>query len=116
SGVWQETTGNIQRITIKETGMSPGGECALAIFEVAPPGQLPAYQPQLWYYSPSPEDATQYEFAPAATPPNMMSRLSGTDWIKAWHDILDEELELASRLDTTINLPQRNLEETTEEG
>lgn len=102
SGEWERTTSKITRIDV-QTGMSTYGECALALFDVA--GE---FQPQLWYYTISGDSVT---FDAAATPPNMVNKLSGTDWIKAWHSILDEERELAARPDTPVQLPQRNLDE-----
>ena len=41
----------------------------------------------------------------------MMDRLSGADWIAAWHKILEEELALAHLPDEDLTLAQKNLDE-----
>ena len=78
-----------------QTGTSPLGQaCVLAIFSVGS-----TFQPQLWYYEPG-EEVT---FEAAASPPDIMDRLAGDDWIKGWHDILTEEVELASALEEDVD-------------
>jgi hypothetical protein len=103
SGIWASSLEDLGRISIV-TGLSPyGQECALAIFEVGHD-----FEPQLWYYS---STGAGYEFEAALTPPDMMDRLSGADWIAAWHKILEEELALAHLPDEDLTLAQKNLDE-----
>ncbi|MHC4785056.1 MAG: hypothetical protein ACYTE6_03745 [Planctomycetota bacterium] len=100
SGAWSATTDQISQIDV-ETGRSPDGEeCVLAVFYV---GQ--EFQPQLWYYT---AEADGAEFAAVAAPPNLMERLSGSEWITAWFDILEQELALADEPDEEFVVPQRN--------
>jgi len=97
SGVWEETIAGISEIAI-ETGSGPYEEkCALAIFEING-----GFQPQLWYYASSAEG---YRFDAAPTPPGMIDKLYGDDWIALWHRILEEEIELANRPDEEFDLP-----------
>jgi hypothetical protein len=104
SGAWAETTDQISRIDV-ETGSSPEGEpCALAIFYVSH-----QFQPQLWYYTVEDEGA---EFAAVAAPPDLMNRLSGSDWISVWFDILQQELALADEPDEEFVPPQRNVSDS----
>jgi hypothetical protein len=100
TGAWSTSTEQISRIEV-ETGRSPDGEeCALAVFYV---GQ--EFQPQLWYYT---VEADGAEFAAVAAPPNLMDRLSGSDWIAAWFDILEQELALADEPDEEFAVPQKD--------
>ena len=105
SGAWEETTSHITRIDV-QSGQSPTGQaCALAIFYVADD-----FQPQLWYYETHEDSAT---FDAVAAPPNIMERLSGTDWIAAWFDLLAEELALADMPDEEFAAPQKNYGDNT---
>ena len=64
-----------------------------------------SFQPQLWYYTATVDDVT---FDAIATPPDILYRLSGADWITAWFDLLDEELALADAPDEEFTVPQKN--------
>jgi hypothetical protein len=104
SGAWAEATSRIEEIRV-ETGRSPEGQdCALAVFYVADD-----FQPQLWYYTVGSDGAV---FDAVAAPPNMMSKLSGSDWITAWFDILEQELALADKPDEEFAVPQKDYTET----
>jgi hypothetical protein len=39
----------------------------------------------------------------------MMDRLSGSDWIVAWHKILDDEAKLAAEPDAEMAIVQRDI-------
>ena len=100
SGTWAEHTSKISQVEV-ETGRSPDGEdCALAILYVGDD-----FQPQLWYYT---VEADGAEFAAVAAPPDMMNRLSGSDWITAWFAVLEEELALADKPDEDFSVPQQD--------
>jgi hypothetical protein len=99
SGQWKSACGSISLIEV-QTGPSPDGRnCALAVITLGS-----SFQPQLWYYA-SDEDKYTYEAAP--TPPGILDKLSGADWIAAWHRIIEEELALADKPDEDIVAPQR---------
>ncbi len=102
SGAWSETTARIEQIDV-QTGHSPGGglACALAVFFVGS-----SFQPQLWYYT---IDENGAVFDAVATPPNLMDRLYGDDWIARWFEILDEELALADKPDEEFVIQQQDL-------
>ncbi len=103
SGTWRETVADITRIEI-QTGISPYDQkCALGVFHVG--GE---FQPQLWYYS---SDADGFMFEAAATPPDIMDKLSGADWIAAWHQILVDELARADDPDEVVEVAQRNYDD-----
>ena len=106
SGAWDKTVKAIQSIEI-QTGNHEENKCALAVIEVSDGGNF-SYQPQLWYFTTETEDEVQFEAAP--TPPGIMDRLSGDDWIAAWHQILEEEAMLAMRNDEIEEFQQRNVE------
>lgn len=96
---WDETVSGIREILV-ETGAGPTGEsCALAIFDVRGEDQ-----PQLWYYTTSADalNTNGYLFDAAATPPNIIDQLHGDDWIARWHEILEEEVQLAIKPDEDI--------------
>ncbi len=102
SGALRRTASGITRIEI-QTGISPYDQkCALGIFHVG--GE---FQPQLWYYHYSPDD-DGFIFDAAPTPPDIMDKLSGADWIAAWHQILVDELARADDPDEVIEVAQRN--------
>ena len=108
AGSWQETVSRISRVEI-QTGLSPlGQKCALGVFHVGS-----GFQPQLWYYE---ELLGEYVFEAAATPPGIMERLSGTDWIAAWHDILAQEIARADEPDEEFEIPQRTFDEQEDKG
>jgi len=102
SGQWASTTGDmIDRIEIR-TSRSFEGQCALALFEIDF-----EEQPQLWYYK---MEGGEYTFRAAPTPPNILQKLSGVDWIESWHEVLEQELALASKPDDEYTIEQVNLE------
>ncbi len=108
AGSWKETVSRISRVEL-QTGMSPlGQKCALGVFHVGT-----GHQPQLWYYE---EFSGEYVFEAAATPPGIIDRLSGTDWIAAWHDILEQELARANEPDEEFEIPQRTFDEEEKGG
>lgn len=101
SGVWVETTNQITRIDV-QTGSDPQDAsytCALAVIYVGN-----SYQPQLWHYGIDFEGA---RFDAAPTPPGMMDRLFGVDWIAAWFEVLREEEALANKPDEDYRAPQK---------
>lgn len=106
SGAWQKTVSQIQSIDI-QTGAHDVNKCALAVIEVGTGARM-SFQPQLWYYTTDDLSAT---FEAAPTPPGVMDRLSGEDWIAAWHQILDDEQQIAMLDEEMEALKQRNLEE-----
>jgi hypothetical protein len=108
SGAWKDTTSRIKRINVQTGTNSLAQNCALAVIEVAS-GSQTNFQPQLWYYTV--EDETP-NFEAAPTPPGIMDRLSGPDWIAAWHTILAEELALADKPETDYEVAQKNLDQS----
>ncbi len=105
-GVWEEVTGDsILEIQIM-TGRSPDGEyCALALFETE---QSLSLEPQLWQFDPRDVEPV---FSAVPSPPGMIDRLSGDDWITGWFEILDEEVELALKPDEDLEVPQVDLDQ-----
>jgi len=100
SGAWRETTANITRIDV-QTGSNPidtSDTCALAVVYVGS-----SFQPQLWHYGID-MDGARFDAAP--TPPGILDRLSGTDWIAAWFDVLAQEMALADRPDDDYRAAQ----------
>ena len=110
SGVWRETTANISRLDV-QTGSNPNDApdtCALAVIYVGS-----SFQPQLWHYGIDMEGA---RFDAAPTPPGILDRLSGTDWIAAWFDVLDQEMALANKPDDDYRVAQTVYATGTEGG
>ncbi len=100
SGGWETTTGDISRVDVR-TGEHAGESCALAVFWVGA-----GFQPQLWRYTTGIDEPT---FDAVATPPDIMSKLSGDDWIEAWFKLLDEELALADKLEEEFIVQKKDL-------
>jgi hypothetical protein len=100
-GAWKSSTERIQKVRV-QTGGNPqdaGELCALAIIEDGD-----TYQPQLWSFVSKPDGTAS--FRAIATPPGIMNRLSGDDWILAWFKILEEEMLLAQKPDEDLNAPK----------
>jgi len=106
SGAWTDATSKISGIDV-QTGTSPinGEPCALAVFYVDG-----GFQPQLWYYT---VDRDGAEFDAVATPPDLMDRLYGDNWIAAWFEILDEEMAMADKPDEEFIVAQREVGDDT---
>ncbi|MHC4947030.1 MAG: hypothetical protein ACYTG1_02040 [Planctomycetota bacterium] len=102
SGALDQAADETTRIELV-TGRGPyGQDCVIAVFEIGD-----GYQPQMWYYD---EEAADLVFEAALTPPNMVDRVHGSDWIGAWHDVLDAEMALADEPDESFDVAQRNLD------
>jgi hypothetical protein len=101
SGDWQRATGDAVKQVTVQCGSSEMGKCTLGLFETGA-----QFQPQLWYYMGTVGD---YRFEAAASPPGIVNRLSGSDWIAAWHKILAEELALADQPDDNVGPIQVDL-------
>lgn len=95
-GIFKKTTEAITRIDVR-CGRQDGGDCALAVFHVAE-----EFEPQLWVYT----AGDQPEFDAVATPPRIMEKLSGDNWIAAWYEVLKLELAKADEPDVVIELVQ----------
>lgn len=108
SGGWDAATGDaITRVEL-QSGHSPQGiDAVLALYE----DNDFNFQAQLWYYN-AEEDA--YTFEAVSSPPDIVNRLYGNDWIAAWHDILAQELALANQPDELVAMKQVNMDESTE--
>jgi len=108
SGGWEAAIENVRRVDVR-TGRSPrGDECVLAVFHVGMD-----FQPQLWLMEIRGGTA---EFDALPTPPDIMNRLSGADWIAAWLRVNEEELARADEPDEVVVVPQRDLTEPAEGG
>jgi hypothetical protein len=107
SGDWKAATSNIIGIDVR-TGTHPVvGDCALAVFMVDN-----QFEPQLWAYEVTGNPAADgAEFDAQPSPPNMMDRLSGNDWITAWFDILGEEMARATAPDEIVEIPTQDFTE-----
>lgn len=102
NGQFESATGKIRRIDIR-TGKStetPSKPCVLAVYDMGE-----RYEAQLWTYASSP---LGYQFEAVATPPNIMTKLSGDDWVTAWFELLKSDLELANKPDENPIIPQTN--------
>ena len=87
SGKWSETTDQITEILLEASKSPEGIPCVMAIFEIGD-----TYQPQLWYYD---AERGDFLFEAASSPPNIIDRLYGLDPIAVWHEIIQEEMDIA---------------------
>lgn len=99
NGQFKASTEPITRIDVR-CGPGGGDECALAVFHVGD-----EFQPQLWSYVVRGEAG---EFDAIATPPGVMEKLSGDEWISTWHAIVRAELAKADEPDQVLEIPQQN--------
>jgi hypothetical protein len=108
-GDWKETTDKITMIRL-ESGIDLEGEpCVLAVIQSGM-----HFQPQLWRYSSGTEK--EYIFDSVYAPPDMMNKLSGTDWITAWFKLIEAEMNLAQVPDEGLVPPQQILDDNTGSG
>ena len=94
--VFTKSSSAITRIDVR-CGPHDADDCALAVFHVGE-----EFEPQLWVYT----SADKVEFDSVATPPGIMEKLSGDNWIAAWFEILKLELAKADEPDAVIAVPQ----------
>lgn len=99
SGAFAKNVAGITRIDVR-CGSQEGNACSLAVFHVAD-----GFQPQLWVYKAADDSA---EFDAVATPPAIMEKLSGDNWIAAWYDILKLELAKANEPDEVVAVVQQD--------
>lgn len=114
---WETSTNGIENIRIS-TGPRPDivgvnvlpstRLAVLAIFMVN--GE---YQPTMWYLG---SGANGPEFSAAPTPPDILNRISGTDTIAAWHDVIREELARSQETDIDFRPPQQVLAQRQDPG
>lgn len=95
-GIFAKATAGITRVDVR-CGPQDSNDCALAVFHVGE-----EFEPQLWVYT----TGAQAEFDSVATPPGIMEKLSGDNWIAAWYEILRLELAKADEPDAVIEVPQ----------
>lgn len=103
-GDWKKSTDKITTVRL-ETGIDLEGEpCVLAIIQSGS-----HFQPQLWHYEAGTEK--EYIFDSVYAPPDMMNKLSGTDWITEWFKIIEAEMALAQVPDEDLAPAQQILDE-----
>ena len=104
-GLWDEATESIEEIELF-SGTGPAGNKAVFAAYVRDAED----EAQLWYYD---GERADFTFQAVATPPAMMSRLSGDGQgqIEQWHTILAAELALALTPDVEVVLPTEEEEE-----
>lgn len=105
-GIFKKTTESITRIDVR-CGRQDGNDCTLAVFHVAED-----FEPQLWVYT----AGDTPEFDSVATPPRIMDKLSGENWIAAWYEVLKLELAKADEPDVVIELVQSDFSTEDDSG
>ncbi|HMN96211.1 MAG TPA: hypothetical protein PKC43_07850 [Phycisphaerales bacterium] len=106
SGLWEPVIAQITRCDVR-TGETRNGRVALAVFHVGR-----NFQAQLWTYETAPEP----EFSAEPTPPNIIDRLSGDDWIASWYAVLEEEMRKANEPDEVVVIRSTVLDENPAES
>ncbi len=99
-GAWIDATESIERVDVRTGRNELGDDCVLAVFHVGM-----AFEPQLWTYEVSSYGS---EFAAEPTPPGIIDKLSGSDWIAAWYRILADELARAEEPDEQVTVRSVN--------
>jgi hypothetical protein len=104
AGEWPKAIDGVSRVDVR-TGRSPEGDpCMLAIFHTGL-----EFQPQLWLTEVRGDEAT---FDALPTPPDIMNRLSGSDWIAAWFEVNRAEIARADEPDEAVVVPQQDFSES----
>jgi hypothetical protein len=103
-GAWTQATEAIDRVDLRTGRNEFGDDAVLAMFHVGFD-----FEPQLWTYEVSDLGS---EFAAEPTPPGIVNRLSGSDWIAAWYRILQEEMALADEPDEQVAIRSVNHDNT----
>ncbi|MSR18154.1 MAG: hypothetical protein EXS00_03130 [Phycisphaerales bacterium] len=101
-GSWNNATSKLELIELR-CGQRPSDSrpCVLAIMHAEE-----LEQPGLWNYILEADKAT---FDAEPTPPDIASKLSGSNWIESWYAVLDGYLALAAKADETVALPQTSM-------
>ncbi|MGA1045227.1 MAG: hypothetical protein ACO3ZY_08510 [Phycisphaerales bacterium] len=103
AGEWPKAVEGVSRVDVR-TGRSPEGDaCVLAIFHTGL-----EFQPQLWLTEVRGDEAT---FDALPTPPDIMNKLSGSDWIAAWFEVNRGEIARADEPDEAVAVPQQDFTE-----
>jgi hypothetical protein len=105
-GIFKKTTEEITRIDVR-CGRQDSNDGTLAVFHVAED-----FEPQLWVYT----SGDKPEFDAVATPPGIMEKLSGENWIAAWYEVLKLELAKADEPDVVIEPVQSDYSTKDDEG
>ncbi len=108
NGAWRAATAALTKIECR-CGKRPedGRDCLLAIM-IAGDNETPT----LWNFTVG--DSTA--FAAEPTPPGIMNRLSGEDWIEAWYKELERVIALANEPDEVLTMVQVKVGEATDTG
>lgn len=101
SGQWEDTVEDIGRVELQFGRGPEGADFVLAVFYVDMD-----FQPQLWRYERQQGEAM---FTSVATPPGIMDELYGDNWIVRWHEVLQEEMQLAMEPDEEVVIPQQDV-------
>ena len=104
SDEFQTTAENILAVNV-ETGMSPrGDDVVLGVFMVNED-----FQPTLWSYEVAGDPANGgATFDAEPTPPDIINKLHGDNWIQVWYSILGDELARADELDEAVEMPSQD--------
>jgi hypothetical protein len=103
SGQFTDLAAKIKKIDIQTGDGMYDKVCALAVFDLTTLQKID-FQPQLWSYT---QAGGQFVFEAESCPPNMIDRLSGSDWIKSWFEVLKREMEIAEQPDEVIVIQKR---------
>ncbi len=108
SGGFAKSTGaSIARIDVR-CAREAGNSCTLAVFHVGE-----GFEPQLWSYTTT---GSTPEFDSIATPPSIMDKLSGDNWIASWFEVLKLELAKADEPDEVPEMPKEDFTKEEEES
>lgn len=111
SDAFEQATQGIMAINV-QTGRSPIGDCALALFMVD--GEFEA---QLWTYQVDGDpaaDGARFDSVPAS--PDIVDHLSGDDWIAAWVEVMEGEWARALEPDEVIEIASTDLSDEEDES
>lgn len=103
-GSWATATDKIARVDLRTGRNNFSDECVLAVFHVGL-----NFEPQLWTFEVSDYGS---EFAAEPTPPGILDKLSGSDWIAAWYRVLADELAKADEPDEKVTVGSVNFDST----
>lgn len=106
SGGFAKSTGAAIEIIDVHCARQDGNTCVMAVFHIGE-----GLEPQLWSYNAT---GSAPEFDSVATPPNILSKLSGDNQIASWYEVLKLELAKADEPDEQPEMPKEDFTKTDE--
>ncbi|MBM4109758.1 MAG: hypothetical protein FJ254_00160 [Phycisphaerae bacterium] len=100
-GSWKRATEGVTKADCRWGSSPDGADCALAVFSYGTGDD----QVAMWTFTASDDESGTFTAEPCL--PDMIGKLSGNDWVKAWFDVVSKYLARADEPEEVIAPPQK---------